>query len=123
VSYLQRTYRSLSMTVLKLNVMTFSCMFQLFTWLLMLKSVPMHYSWKILRLSQTTWSYDLPKVKCKFDEESSSMMPLNVTSDLESHVIGGLFGCDLDQINARPNKNASFLELVVGCMDYKWMKL
>jgi hypothetical protein len=40
------------------------------------------------------------------------MIPLNVTSDLESDLIGGLFGCDLDQINKRPNENGTFLDLV-----------
>jgi hypothetical protein len=39
-------------------------------------------------------------------------MPLNVTSDLESDLIGGLFGCDLDQINETPNENGTFLDLV-----------
>jgi hypothetical protein len=35
------------------------------------------------------------------------MMSLNVTSDFESDLIGGLFGCDLDQINAKgPTKTA-----------------
>jgi hypothetical protein len=38
----------------KINVTTFPCMFQLFTWLLMLESVPMNYSWNTLRLSQYT---------------------------------------------------------------------
>jgi hypothetical protein len=33
---------------------------------------------------------------------------LNVTSDFES----GLFGCDLDQINERPNENDTFSDLV-----------
>jgi hypothetical protein len=40
------------------------------------------------------------------------MMPLNVTSDLETDLIGGLFGCDLDQKNERPNKNFTFLDVV-----------
>jgi hypothetical protein len=40
------------------------------------------------------------------------MMPWNVTSDLEGDLIGGLFGCDLDQINETPNKNSTFLDLV-----------
>jgi hypothetical protein len=53
-------------------------------------------------------SFNLPKVKWKADEESG----LNVTSDLESDLIGGLFGCDLDQINERPNENGTFLDLV-----------
>jgi hypothetical protein len=43
--------------------------------------------------------FNLPKVKWKVKEESGSMIPLNVKSDLESDLIGGLFGCDLDQIN------------------------
>jgi hypothetical protein len=40
------------------------------------------------------------------------MMPLNVTSDLKSDLIGGLFGCDLDQINEGPNENGTFFYLV-----------
>jgi hypothetical protein len=56
--------------------------------------------------------FNLPKVKWKVDEESGLMMPLNVTSDLESDLIGGLLGCDLDQIHERPNKNGTFLDLV-----------
>jgi hypothetical protein len=57
--------------------------------------------------------FELPKLKWKVDEKSGSMRPLNdLTSDLESDLIGGLFGCDLDQINARPNENGTFLDLV-----------
>jgi hypothetical protein len=56
--------------------------------------------------------FNLPKVKWKVDEESGSMMPLNVTSDLESDLISGLFGCDLGQINEKLNKNGTFLDLV-----------
>jgi hypothetical protein len=37
---------------------------------------------------------------------------LNVKSDLESDLIGGLFGCDLDQINERLNENGTFLDLM-----------
>jgi hypothetical protein len=55
--------------------------------------------------------FNLPKFKLKVDEESGSMMPLNVTSDLKSDLIGGLFGCD--QINERPNENGSFLDMVL----------
>jgi hypothetical protein len=40
------------------------------------------------------------------------MISLNVTSDLESDLVGGLFGCDLDQINERPNENGTFLDRV-----------
>jgi hypothetical protein len=36
--------------------------------------------------------FNLPEFKWKVDEESGSMIPLNVTSDLESDLIGGLFG-------------------------------
>jgi hypothetical protein len=56
--------------------------------------------------------FNLPKVKWKVDEESGSMIPLNVTSDLESDLIGRLFGCDLDQINERPIENGTFLDRV-----------
>jgi hypothetical protein len=37
------------------------------------------------------------------------VIPLNVTKDLESDLIGGLLGCDLDQANVVPN----FLRLEV----------
>jgi hypothetical protein len=46
------------------------------------------------------------------------MIPLNIiTTYLENDLIGGLFGiqnfgCDLDQIKERFNKNAPFLDLV-----------
>jgi hypothetical protein len=40
------------------------------------------------------------------------MIPLNVTSDLESDLIGGLYVCDLDQISERPNENGTFLDPV-----------
>jgi hypothetical protein len=39
-------------------------------------------------------------------------MPLNVTSDLESDLIGGLFGCDLDQMHKKPNNFGTFLDRV-----------
>jgi hypothetical protein len=47
------------------------------------------------------------------------VIPLNVTSDLESYLIGGLFGCDLDQINERPNENGrcQFYETVWSCFE------
>jgi hypothetical protein len=56
--------------------------------------------------------FNLPKLKWKVDEESGSMIPLNVTSELESDLIGGSIGCDWDQINERPNENGTFLDLV-----------
>jgi hypothetical protein len=85
VSYLQRSYRSLNMNVLRLNVMTFSCMFQLFTWLLT-------YELFVENIEAITdnsgqrdvililGDFNLPKVKRKVDEESGSMISLNVTS-------------------------------------------
>jgi hypothetical protein len=42
--------------------------------------------------------FNLPKFKWKVDEENGSMMPLNATSDLESDLIGGLYGCDSDHL-------------------------
>jgi hypothetical protein len=40
------------------------------------------------------------------------MISLNVRSELENDLIGGLFGCDVDQINEKPNENGTFLDLV-----------
>jgi hypothetical protein len=54
------------------------------------------------------------------------MMPLNVPSDLESDLIGSLFGYYLDQINEKPNKNVTFLDLVdmaVGGAETPLLKL
>jgi hypothetical protein len=46
------------------------------------------------------------------DEESGYVLPLNLTTDLESILIGGLFGCNLDQFNVVPNDNVTVLDLV-----------
>jgi hypothetical protein len=40
------------------------------------------------------------------------MLSLNVTTDLESDLIGGLLGCDLNQVNVVPNDSGTFLDLV-----------
>jgi hypothetical protein len=44
--------------------------------------------------------FNLPKVKWKFDEESGSMIPLNVTSDLEC-------------VTKRSNENGTFMDMVL----------
>jgi hypothetical protein len=56
--------------------------------------------------------FNLPKVRRKVDEKSGSVLSLNVTTDLESDLIGGLFGCNIDQVNVVPNDNGTFLDLV-----------
>jgi hypothetical protein len=40
--------------------------------------------------------FNLLKVRWKVDEESGSVLSLNVTTNLENDFIGGLFGCDID---------------------------
>jgi hypothetical protein len=74
----------------------------------------------------------LLKVTWKVDEESGSVLPLNVTTDLESDLIGGLFQYDLDQVNVVPKDNGTFLDLVfrnapvdvsVACADSPHLKL
>jgi hypothetical protein len=76
--------------------------------------------------------FNFPKIRWKVNEESSYVLPLNVTTDLESDLIGGLFGCDLDQVNVVPNDNGTFLDLVftnahvdvsVACADSPQLKL
>jgi hypothetical protein len=57
----------------------------------MSKNVPTTYLWKTLNLSRIAVTF--PKVRWKVDEESGSVLPLNVTTDLKKDVIGGLFGC------------------------------
>jgi hypothetical protein len=76
--------------------------------------------------------FNLPKIRWKVDEGSGFVLPLNVTTDLESDLIGGLFGCDLHLVNVVPNDNGNFLDLVftnaladisVGCADSPLLKL
>jgi hypothetical protein len=76
--------------------------------------------------------FNLLKVRWKVDEESGSVLPLNVTTKLESDLIGGLFRCDLEQVNEVPNDNGTFLDLVftnasvnvsVVCADSPLLKL
>jgi hypothetical protein len=50
--------------------------------------------------------FNFPRVRWKVDEESGSVMPLNVKTDLESDIIGGLFR------SAQANDNGIFLDLV-----------
>jgi hypothetical protein len=57
--------------------------------------------------------FNLAKVRWKVDEESGSVMLSNVTTDLESDLIGGLFECDLNQANAVPNDKNTFLNLML----------
>jgi hypothetical protein len=75
---------------------------------------------------------NLPKVRWKVDEASGSVLPLNVTTDLESDLIGVLFGCDLDQVYVMPNDNGALLDLSfmntpvdmsVACADSPLLKL
>jgi hypothetical protein len=40
------------------------------------------------------------------------MKLFNLTTELESDLIGGFIGCDLDQANVVPNGNGTFLDLV-----------
>jgi hypothetical protein len=76
--------------------------------------------------------FNLPKVRWKVDEESGSVLSLNMTTDLKSDLIGGLFGCNLDQVSVVPNDNDTFLDLVfmnppvdvfVVCADFPLLKL
>jgi hypothetical protein len=54
--------------------------------------------------------FNLPKIRWNVDKESGSVLPLNGTTDLESDLIGVLFGCDFDQVNEVPNDNSIFLD-------------
>jgi hypothetical protein len=71
----------------------------------------------------------LGEVRWKVNEESGFVMPLNVKTDLESDLISGLFGCDLDVVS---NNNGTFLDLMfmnapadvsVACADSPLSKL
>jgi hypothetical protein len=132
LSSLRRTSPSLSMSVSKLNVTSFSCTF----WLQMSGGVPTTYLRKTLKLSRTTLSpvtsfwFLVTSICRKSDGRCCSELPLNVT-DLVSDLIGGLFGCDLDQVNEVSSDNDSFLDLMftnapvdvfVACTDSPLLK-
>jgi hypothetical protein len=60
------------------------------------------------------------------------VLPLNVTTDLESDLVGGLIECNLDQVNVALNDNGTFLDLVftnapvdvsVACADSPLLKM
>jgi hypothetical protein len=65
--------------------------------------------------------FNLPKVRWTIDADSGYVMPLNVSSDLESDIILGLFGCDLDQANV-VFTNAP-VDVFVECADSPLLKL
>jgi hypothetical protein len=56
--------------------------------------------------------FNLPKIRWKVDQESGSVLPMNLTTNLKNDLIGGLFRCDLDLVNVVPNDNGTFLYLV-----------
>jgi hypothetical protein len=121
VNCLQRAYRSLNMNVLSLNLMTFPCMSQLFTWHLFLEDIEAITDNSGLRdVILILGDFNLPKVKWKVDQESGLMILLNVTSDLKSDLIGGLFDCYLDQINERPNEMSTWLLKVLKHLCLSW---
>jgi hypothetical protein len=86
VSSLRKTSPSLSMSVLKLNVTGFSCIFQRFTWLQMLGSVHAYdlFVEDIEAITDNSdlcdviivhGDFNLPKIRWKVDEESGSVLP------------------------------------------------
>jgi hypothetical protein len=55
-------------------------------------------------------AYDLlPKIEWRLKGDGVGLMPMNVTTDLESDLIEGLLSCDLEQINATPNQYGRYL--------------
>jgi hypothetical protein len=40
------------------------------------------------------------------------LLPMGITTDLESDLIEGMLCCDLGQINSIPNQNDTFLDLI-----------
>jgi hypothetical protein len=41
-----------------------------------------------------------------------TLLPMGITTDLESDLIEGMFCCNLGQINSIPNQNGTFLDLI-----------
>jgi hypothetical protein len=56
--------------------------------------------------------FNLPKVEWGIQEDGSTLLPMGITTDLESDLIEGMLCCDLDQINLTPNQNGTFLDLI-----------
>jgi hypothetical protein len=56
--------------------------------------------------------FNLPKVEWGVQEDGSTLVPMGVTTDLESDLIESMLCCDLGQINSIPNQNGTFLDLI-----------
>jgi hypothetical protein len=52
--------------------------------------------------------FNLPKVEWEVQEDGSTLLPMGITTNLESDLIEGLLCCDLGQINFIPNQKGTF---------------
>jgi hypothetical protein len=55
--------------------------------------------------------FNLPKVEWEVQENGYTLLPMGITTDLESDLIEGMLCCDLGRINSIPNQNGTFLDL------------
>jgi hypothetical protein len=56
--------------------------------------------------------FKLTKVEWRVQEDGSTLLPMGITTDLESDLIESMLYCDLGQINSIPNQNGSVLDLI-----------
>jgi hypothetical protein len=55
---------------------------------------------------------NLAKVEWGVQEDGSTLLPMGITTDLESDLIEGMLCCDLGPINSILNQNSTFLDLI-----------
>jgi hypothetical protein len=56
--------------------------------------------------------FNILKVEWWVQADGYTLLPMGITTDLESDLIEGMLCCDLSQINSIPNQNGSLLDLI-----------
>jgi hypothetical protein len=56
--------------------------------------------------------FNLPKVEWGIQEDGSTLLPMGISTDLESDLIEGMLCCYLGQLISIPNQNGTMLDLV-----------
>jgi hypothetical protein len=56
--------------------------------------------------------FQFTKGRVGVQEDGSNLLPMVITTDLESDLIEGMLCCNLGQINSIPNQSGTFLDLI-----------
>jgi hypothetical protein len=67
---------------------------------------------RVINRILTLGDFNLPKVEWGVQEDASTLLPMSITTDLESDLIEGMLCYDSGQINSTPIQNGTFLDLI-----------